>query len=318
MKNSFVMQGSGISMLETVRAFLPHALILWLTTVGLSAEPWVRIGPDWRDEKPRSKFIVVPFRDWTGVFEINLLQRLNQLRLGSVELSKSRDSVEVKLYSAIVNRTTNDFPEEFSASLDFSAWRSADKRNGELLGKVTGDIHLNPKDSQFPIASTKILRTIAEEAKVVFFYEWKVTIPLKEAVDELPAYLEAWGTCDCALYEYGIFEPGPGNTLLLYQMLPTKEARKENKASTAPTVALTSDIHLTANESGKVRLSISQAGNFLRIECSPIPGIKILERTALSETGLHWQAIGQTTNEIGVSWYVLPEHDNGIFRVRVE
>ena len=171
MKNGLDMRRYCISALETLRAFFQHTLILWLTTLSLAAEPWVRIGPDWRDEKPHTKFIVVPFQDWTAVFEINLLQRLNQLLMGSAELSKSRDSVEIKLYTAIVNRTTNDFPEEFSASFDFYAWRSADKRDGELLGKVKGDIHLNPKDSQFPITSTKILRTIAEEAKVVFFYE---------------------------------------------------------------------------------------------------------------------------------------------------
>jgi hypothetical protein len=305
------------SPLAALRAFFQYSFLFWLTSLAFSAEPWVRIGPDWRDEKPQTKFIVVPFQDWTAVFEINLLQRLNQLHMGSAELSKSRDSVEIKLYSAIVNRTTNDFPEEFSASLDFYAWRSADKRDGELLGKVKGDIHLNPKDSQSPITSTKFLRTIAGPAKVVFFYEWKMTIPLTETVDELPAYLEGWGACDCDRYEAGVLDPGQG-TLLSYRMSPTKEYRAGKKESSAPSVALTSNIRLSANGSGKVRLSISQVGNFLQIDCSPTPGMKILERTALNESGLQWQAIGQTTNEFGVRWFVSPQHDNGIFRVRVE
>jgi hypothetical protein len=311
------MRGYRVTALEMLRALFQQTWILWLPTIAFSAE-WVRIGPDWRDEKPQTKFIAVPFQEWTAIFEINLTQRLNQLLMCSAELSNSRNSIEVKLYSAIVNRTTNEFPEEFSASLDFSAWRSADKRPGELLGKVQGKIHLNPNDSQFPIASTKVVRTVVAEAKVVFFYEWKMTIPLTETVDAIPAYLEGWGTCDCASYEAGASDSAH-STLFSYWMKPKgSHNAKPTTDSLGLPVAITSDTRLPAKEPPKVKLSISQAGTFLRIDCSPIPGMKVLEHTAFSERGLHWQAIDRTTNEVGVHWFILPKHDNGIFRVRVD
>lgn len=281
------------------------------------AAEWIRIGPDWRDEKPQSTTAVIPFRNGSIIVDVNLNQRLNQFRWHASKFGDSGRSLEIGLYNAVIDRETNDFPRTFNASLTFNVWESSDKKEGELLGSIEGPVYLNPAPAQSPINSTLLSRTIAGKERVVFIYEWDVIVPLRKVMDQRPVYVEVVGGCSCGPYEAGI-AADYNDTLLIYTLGWVRNFSTNAVPSESPQSSfnISDTALLPTNIPPRIRLSVLKEGASLRILASPASGTKVLERMTFDQVW-KWEEVDRTTHE-KPTWRVLPRNDGTAFRVRLE